>query len=82
MNFVGREIDRDRASGYLLMEKRILFLLLVMMVFLNLTRSTRVPFCATRSVKDSIFGFRDQTCPVSGVESDERPHFGAVTEVN
>jgi len=69
------------------MEKEILLLLLVIM-FLNLTLTTvadvdavRVPFCATKSVKDSIFGLRDQTCSVSGVESDERPRFVAVTEV-
>lgn len=79
----------ERASGYRLMEKGILLLLLVM-VFLNPTftavladddSTVRVPFCSTRSVKDYIFGFRDQTCPVSGDESAERPHFVVVTEV-
>ncbi|XP_010461284.1 PREDICTED: 5'-adenylylsulfate reductase-like 4 [Camelina sativa] len=67
------------------MEKGILLLLLGMM-FSNLTFAAvddftvRVPFCATRFAKDYIFGFRDQTCPVSGVESAHRPHFVVVTE--
>uniref|UniRef100_A0A1J3JD53 5'-adenylylsulfate reductase-like 4 n=1 Tax=Noccaea caerulescens TaxID=107243 RepID=A0A1J3JD53_NOCCA len=66
---------------------RILLLLLVVLVFGNLTftavvvssSSVRVPICTTRSVKDYTFGFRDQICPVSD-ELDERPHFVAVTE--
>ncbi|VYS48010.1 unnamed protein product [Arabidopsis thaliana] len=63
------------------MEKEILLLLLVIM-FLTVAdvHAVRVPFCATKSAKDSIFGLRDQTCSVSGVESDERPRFVAVTE--
>ncbi|AEE31739.1 unnamed protein product [Arabidopsis thaliana] len=63
------------------MEKEILLLLLVIM-FLTVADvdAVRVPFCATKSAKDSIFGLRDQTCSVSGVESDERPRFVAVTE--
>ncbi|VVB11743.1 unnamed protein product [Arabis nemorensis] len=67
------------------MEKEISLLLFVM-VFANLTFtpdaaiSVRVPFCAMRSAKDYTLGFRDQSCPVSGDELAERPHFVAVTE--
>ncbi|KFK23381.1 hypothetical protein AALP_AAs59400U000300 [Arabis alpina] len=64
------------------MEKWIL-LLLFFMVFSNLSFgvfSVRVPFCPTRSVKDYTLGFRHQTCPVSGDELAQRPHFVAVTE--
>lgn len=79
----------DRASGYSLMEKGILLLLLFATVVSSFSSpddafSVRVPFCATRSAKDYILGFQYQICPVSWDSGDEladRPHFVAVTEV-
>ncbi|CAH2035350.1 unnamed protein product [Thlaspi arvense] len=66
------------------MEKGILLLLLgILFGLLTLTTaensSVRGPICVTRSLKDYILGFRDQTCAI-GDEFAERPHFFAVTE--